>query len=150
MATITFCRTSESLKRRAAEAATGVRPYLLERAPHIRGAIEALERGQDVIAIAAASSVGWRAPQGTSVAFDDDMKDDNLLSMQCAGRIPGSFAMMDHQQKAVDEAVGWIGLRLQSLSRIHRPGRPQLSYDAVVSLEKLEAKKDLDTPDPTS
>ena len=72
MSKLIFCVTKEAMQRRiaAAKAAEGADPFVLGKASDIRGAIEALKAGRDVVADAFAAAIGWRAPEGTSVELD--------------------------------------------------------------------------------
>lgn len=113
MSRIIFCATKEAMRRRITEgpATDGASPFVLDKASDIRGAIEALKSGRDVVANAHATAIGWKAPEGTTVELDEDMSGPGLEA-----------------------------LRFQSESRVHRADVVPVRVKALLPGADLDAR----------
>ncbi|MEP3671283.1 MAG: hypothetical protein ABJN42_31680 [Roseibium sp.] len=139
MTTLTFCKHQETLDARvAALGPEAEKPYLLTSPYEIKGAIQALEEGKDVLGLASASTYGWRAPKGVEVKVDDDLADD------ISGLRDQALARRHFDLESTD------GLSdiYQSMGRMHQVGRPIPEVEIVSMESAIEGlRKKLDTDD---
>ncbi|MCE6958058.1 hypothetical protein LAZ40_03180 [Cereibacter sphaeroides] len=96
MAQLIFCLDRTSLDAWTSRFPENDKPFLLTAASDIRGAIQALHEGQNVVALAQAAATGWRAPEGTEVVLDAKLEQDTAfaaLAAQCRSRAPVAFGV---------------------------------------------------------
>jgi hypothetical protein len=165
MANLIFCTNQDSMEIRRGEI-TGrgaAEPFMMKNGSDITGAIEALREGRDVVAQAGQETVtGWRAPEGTVIALDDELENATdqpraALAAQARSRVPQDVlklhphqirtieAIKNMSQEELSDRLGQIGSWMQTGDRIHRVGRTQPEV-RTVSLEsimrQLDAKRD--------
>lgn len=135
-------------------------PFLMKGAGDIPEAIEALKSDRDVVAHARPDTVtGWRAPEGTTVALDEDMESPERRAMSDQARMRAAMSapqLRPHQERMMreiqkmdpdelSERLGHIGLHIQSQGRFHRVGRNSVQTHVVdldSVLRQIDAKRD--------
>lgn len=165
MANLIYCATERTMEGWGDELQKrGLKkPFLMKGAGDIPEAIEALKSDRDVVAHARPATVtGWRAPEGTVVVLDEDMKasdhpDRRAMSDQARMRAamsepqlrPHQERMMREIQKMdpdeLSERLGHIGLHIQSQGRFHRVDRKPVQTHVVnidSVLRQMDAKRD--------
>lgn len=155
MAKITFCINKASL---ASAARTDINALQVVTGSDMLGMRKALDAGRNVVALASIAAIGWRAPAGTEVVLDEELRDNPkhaALKFQCKARVAGAdpFADIPKPQENLSNPLQGNVVSLQEhISQMMNPGpqdpfakgpteRMSHDLDEMLSLTELKGFK---------